>query len=109
MPEQNRPATTIRGSVGSGLKLAIWKHDSDKGPWYTASPTRSYKDDAGQWHDSTSFKQQDFLEVAEMFREAHAWVKEQTRAQATQHGQDAEPGGYASAETERKRAGGGRP
>jgi hypothetical protein len=103
MTEKNKPAHTIRGSVGSGLKLTIWPHESDKGPWFTATPTKSYKDDAG-WHETTSFKQQDFLELSEMFREAHAWVKEQTRAQAAQQSQDTPQGGYAEQET-RKRAG----
>ncbi|HLJ95765.1 MAG TPA: hypothetical protein VKU02_21495 [Gemmataceae bacterium] len=110
----NRPAHKIRGSAGSGVALALWKHDSDKGPWYTATPAKSYNDEAGQWHDTTSFKQQDFLELSEMFREAHAWVKEQTRAHAAQHSQEADPQepapaghpGLAAREAERKHAGG---
>jgi hypothetical protein len=104
----NRPAHTIRGTPGTGLKLTLWKHDSDKGPWYSATPSRSYKD-GDQWKESTSFSQQDFLEIAEMFREAHAWVKEQARSRPVQQSQDAEPTTLAERETERKRAGGRRP
>ncbi len=103
MTEKNKPAHKIRGSVGSGLSLTIWKHDSDKGPWYSATPSRSYKE-GDQWRESNSYSQQDFLELAEMFREAHTWVKEQTRAQAAERSQDAPQAGYAEQETS-KRAG----
>jgi hypothetical protein len=105
MPEKNKPAHTIRGTPGTGLKLTIWENQSDRGPWYSAKLTHSYKD-GEQWKESTSISQQDFLEVGEMFREARAWVKEQARTRSPQQGSDTEPGGYADAETERKRAGG---
>jgi hypothetical protein len=103
----NRPAFTIRGTPGTGLKLTLWKHDSDNGPWYSAGVSRSYKD-GEQWKESASISQQDFLEVAEMFREAHAWVREQARNRPVQQSQDAEPVTLAERETERKRAGGRR-
>src|SRR5262249_7968790 len=101
----NRPAHKIRGSAGSGLSLTIWKHDSDKGPWYSATPSRSYKQ-GEEWKESNSYSQQDFLELAEMFREAHAWVKEHTRTRAADQGQEAAQASHAEQETERKRAGG---
>jgi hypothetical protein len=110
MSEQNKPAHTIRGRAGAGLKLTIWKHESgDKGPWFTATPTRSYKTQDGQWKDSTSFNDSDFLELAEMFREARAFVlKEQAQAKASGQARDDEQNGYAEQEVERKRAGQGR-
>jgi hypothetical protein len=100
----NRPAHKIRGSAGSGLTLTIWQHDSDKGHWYSATPSRSYKQ-GDEWKESNSYSQQDFLELAEMFREAHSWVKEQARARVTDQGQEAQQAGFAGKETERKRAG----
>jgi hypothetical protein len=99
----NRPAHKIRGSAGSGLSLTIWKHESDKGPWYSATPSRSYKQ-GDEWKESNSYSQQDFLELAEMFREAHAWIKEQARTRVSDQGQVAEQTGYADKETESKRA-----
>jgi hypothetical protein len=100
----NKPAHTIRGTPGTGLKLTLWKHDSDKGPWFSAGITHSYKD-GEQWKESHSFSQQDFLEVSEMFREAHAWIKEQARARAAVH-QQPEQNSHVEKEAERKRAGG---
>jgi hypothetical protein len=105
MSEKNKPAHTVRGTPGTGLKLSIWENKTDDGRvWHSATLTRSYKD-ADQWKETHSLSQQDFLEVSEMFREAHAWVKEQARARSPQDGSAAEPGGYAEAETGRKRAG----
>src|SRR5438067_1036852 len=70
--DKNRPAHKVYGSPGSGLTVTLWKHDSDNGPWYTATPNRRHNQDA-QWDDSNSYSQQDFLELAELFCEAHAW------------------------------------
>jgi hypothetical protein len=118
MSEKNPPAHTIPGTVGSAIRLKIWENQGNDGRvWYNATLTRSYKDDQGQWHDTTSIDPRDFLEVGEMFREAHAWVKQQTRARAAEQrqGQDtpqaanqseaAEQSGYAERETQRKRTG----
>jgi hypothetical protein len=79
MTEKPKPAHTIRGPVGSGLKLTIWEQAGEKGPWYTATPSRSYKD-GDQWKESHSFNHQDFLRLAEMFRQADEYAVEQMRA-----------------------------
>jgi hypothetical protein len=109
MTEKQKPAHKIRGPVGSGLTLTLWEHAGDKGPWYTATPSRSYKD-GDQWKESHSFNHQDLLELAEMFREAHAWTKEQMRARSAPQSQGTEQPAHAEREAERetgrKRAGG---
>jgi hypothetical protein len=102
----NKPAYTIRGSQGHGLKLTLWENQSEKGGiWFNATLTRSYKDQAGQWQETHSLSQQDFLEAAEMYREAHAWAKEQARAKAAGQTQDVDQS-YTEHETARKQAGG---
>jgi hypothetical protein len=105
MSEKNKPAHTIRGIPGSGLELTIWEHRSEKGPWYSATPSRSYKD-GEQWKESTSFSQQDFLELAAMFRDAYDWIREQARNRSAHQGADPEQISHADRQTERKRAGG---
>ncbi len=105
MPEKNQPAHKIRGA--GGLTVTIWKNDGDNGPFYTVNATRSYKQ-GDQWKETTSFHPQDLLEMAEMFREARAWIKEHALAKAAEHGQDTDTAGYAERESGRKRAAGGR-
>jgi hypothetical protein len=107
MSDKQKPAHTIRGRAGTGLKLTLWRHESDRGPWFTATPTRSYKTQDGHWAETNSYSPDDFLELAEMFREARAFVlKEQAQAKASGQTRDEEQTGYADQEVERKRAGG---
>ena len=53
-PEQNdgslanRPTHTIRSGP---IKVDSWKQSGRHGEFETASITRSWKDDSGQWHD----------------------------------------------------------
>jgi hypothetical protein len=106
MTEQNKPVHRIPGP--GGLKLAIWQHESDKGPWYTVTPSRSYKTAEGQWKDSQSYGFDDLLNLAKMLDQAHSWImNEMAAARSAEHGQDAGQG-YTERE-ERKRAGGRRP
>ena len=103
MTEKNKPAHKIRS--GSGLTVTIWKNDSDNGPSYAVTPTRSYKQ-SEEWKETNSYHQQDLLELAEMLREARAWIRTQTVGRAAEPGPDAEAAGHAERETGRRRAGG---
>jgi hypothetical protein len=119
MSEKKPPLFTVRGTPGSGNQLKVWENEGSDGRIrYNGTLTHSYKDESGQWHETTSINSQDFLDVGEMYREAHAKVKEHARAKAAQQrqeaGQDtaqaappseaAPPAGHV--ERERKRAGG---
>ena len=103
MTEKSKPAHKIRSGA---LTVTLWKHEGDKGPWFTATPMRSYKQ-GDEWKETNSYGQEDFLELAEMFREARAWViKEKAAAKAVDQGRDPDQSRYSDRETGRKRAGG---
>jgi hypothetical protein len=94
--EKQKPAHKIPGP--GGLKLAIWKHDSDKGPWYSVTHSRSYKQ-GDEWKESQSYGFDDLLTLAKMLDQAHTWImNELAQAKSTEQG-------YSDRE-ERKRAGG---
>jgi hypothetical protein len=57
-----------------GLAVTIWKNAGKNGPWYAATPSRVYKQDE-QWKDSDSFGEDDLLLLAELLKEAHAWIR----------------------------------
>ncbi len=103
MPEKNQPAHKIRGA--GGLTVTIWKNDGDNGPFYTVNAARSYKQ-GDEWKETTSLHSQDLLELAEMLREARAWIREHALARAAEHAPDTVPEGHAERETGRRRAGG---
>src|SRR6516165_12063184 len=69
-PKQ-RPAQTIRyGRV----KAAIWRQESDKGPWYSVAFARTYRDQSGNWQSSGSFGRDDLLLLAKLADQAHSWI-----------------------------------
>jgi hypothetical protein len=48
--------------------------------FYTVNPTRSYRKDDDTWVETHSLDQDDLLPIAELLREAYAWIKAQKRA-----------------------------
>ena len=50
--------------------------------YYTVNPTRSYKQGDDAWKETDSLNADDLLAMAELLREAYAWIKVQKRADA---------------------------
>jgi hypothetical protein len=71
MSDKTKPAHKIQHR---GLCVTLWKNDGKNGPFYTATPSRRYKQDE-QWQDSDSFGEDDLLLLAELAKEAHAWIR----------------------------------
>jgi hypothetical protein len=75
----NKPAHKIR--VGN-VQVVIWRNiNRDKGTtWYSFDPVRSYKDGDETWKEIKSFGEDDALILAELIRQAWAWVANQRQA-----------------------------
>jgi hypothetical protein len=88
--KKQRPVHEIRYGA---LKATIWRHESDKGPWFNVVLTRSYKDKAGQWQTADSFGLRHLLEVAKLCDIAHTWIHRELAKEKPQNGQagDFEP------------------
>jgi hypothetical protein len=57
------------------IKAAIWANPTDDGVRYATTVARLYKDDErGEWRSTHSFGRDDLLVVAEVVRQAAAWV-----------------------------------
>jgi len=86
---KNRPAETLH--EGS-LKAAIWRNESERGAYHSVTLARTYKDQEGNLQDTSSFRAQDMLGLAELARQAHHHTndldreafKEQRQAQEQQ-------------------------
>ena len=61
--EATRPVDRIRRGR---VQAAIWKQTSDKGTFYNFTLQRSYKDNDGNYHSTSSFSLQDALLVAKV-------------------------------------------
>jgi hypothetical protein len=71
MSDNRKPAHKIRSGT---LTVTIWTNDSDKGAWYSVTPSRSYKKD-DKWSESDSFGQDDLLRLAKLLDEADSWIE----------------------------------
>lgn len=73
------PAHKVRDGA---LQVTIWRNTGDTGIYYTANPTRGYKQGDETWKETDSLNADDLLAMAELLREAYAWIKMQKRADA---------------------------
>lgn len=65
------------------LSVIIWRNTSHNGTtYYTANPVRSYRQGDDTWKETDSLNADDLLPMAELLREAYAWIKMQKRADA---------------------------
>lgn len=59
------PVVKLRAGL---LQVAIWRNESEKGPWFSVTLLRSYQNEAGEWQETDSLNGYDLLEAAELLR-----------------------------------------
>jgi len=67
----NRPVHEIRHRR---VRATIWRNETAKGPMYNVTISRSYRDEAGEWHDTGSFGYDELTIVAKLMYDAHSWI-----------------------------------
>ncbi len=75
-PEAKRPVHEIR--LGR-LKAALWERETQYGTRYNVTVVRSYRDENGQWAQSSSYGRDDLLSLAKLLDLAHTWIVEQAQ------------------------------
>ena len=71
------PAHKLRIGV---LQATIWRNISEKGTWYSVTPSRSYKQGDETWRETDSLGYDDILAMAKLLDEAHTWITRQMQA-----------------------------
>ena len=71
MATNNKPANMLR--CGS-IKATIWENTSEKGPFYSTTFSRPFKDHSGAWRNGTSFGLNDLEAIVSVAREAKEWI-----------------------------------
>jgi hypothetical protein len=66
----NRPVQTVRHR---NIKAAIWRNRSDKGPTYSVTVSRSYRD-GDAWKDSHSFSYDEIMNLTKVLLDAHTCI-----------------------------------
>lgn len=59
------------------LTAAVWKNKSGDSTFYNVTLQARYKDEQGEWQDSTSLAHHDLLNAAKVLTRAEAWISEQ--------------------------------
>jgi len=75
----SQPAHKIRIS---NLSVTIWRNVTDKGTWYSVTPSRSYKKGDETWKETDSLGFDDLLAMAKLLDLAHTWIMHQQQADA---------------------------
>lgn len=71
MNDGNKPVHRIKYGA---VKATIWRNDSAKGPFYTVTVSRSWRDDNKEWHDTASFHFKDLPNLAKAISDGHSWI-----------------------------------
>jgi hypothetical protein len=83
-PAGKAPVKTLR--LGR-IKAAIWENESEKQRFYNVTFTRSYLDEAKNWHDADSFGRDDLLLVAKLADQAHTFIFDQLAEARSERGE----------------------
>lgn len=70
-----RPATTLRCG---NIKATIWQNVSEKGPFFSTTFSRPFKDQNGAWRNGTSFGLGDLEALMNVAFEAKEWMNAHT-------------------------------
>ncbi len=65
------------------LQVVVWRNTSTNGQnFYSVTPQRSYRAGDDTWRETDSLNESDLLPMAELLKEAYAWIKMQRKADA---------------------------
>jgi hypothetical protein len=71
MATNNKPTHTLRCG---NIKATIWENTSEKGPFFSTTFSRPFKDQSGAWRNGTSFGLNDLEALLTVAGEAKEWI-----------------------------------
>ena len=74
--DKRQPAKKFR--IGA-ICMTIWKNSKDGRAWYSATPSRSYKQ-GEEWKETDSFGDDDLMNLARLCDLAQTWIMNQQAA-----------------------------
>lgn len=75
---KQRPLHEVKAGMA---KAAIWRNDTEKGPRYSVTFQRLYKD-GENWKSTASFNPRDLIDLVECAVFAAKWIREETSSDA---------------------------
>ena len=71
MATNNKPANQLRCG---NIKATIWENVSEKGPFFSTTFSRPFKDQSGAWRNGTAFGLSDLDALVTVACEAREWI-----------------------------------
>jgi hypothetical protein len=71
MATNNKPANTLR--CGNIIAI-IWENTGEKGPFFSTTFSRPFKNQSGAWRNGTSFGLNDLEALLIVARQAKEWI-----------------------------------
>lgn len=68
-----RPVATFKQG---GVEVSVWKNHGEKGDMYNTTIRNSYKDDSGEWKETSSFSPTDLAVLAQLSAQAFQTITE---------------------------------
>lgn len=69
--KKNHPANELR--LGA-VKAVVWANQTKNGVMHNVTLARLYRDEGGDWKESSSFGRDDLLSAAKVLDQAHTWI-----------------------------------
>ena len=66
--------TTCNTLRCGNIKATLWQNVSEKGPFFSTTFSRPFKDQSGAWRNGTSFGLNDLEALVSVAREAKEWI-----------------------------------
>jgi mannose/cellobiose epimerase-like protein (N-acyl-D-glucosamine 2-epimerase family) len=71
MAENEKGNKPVKKYRRSGIEVAMWRNESEKGEYYTYSWNRSYKDkDSDEWKQTQNLRENDLIVLANLLMQA---------------------------------------
>jgi hypothetical protein len=67
------------------IKAAVWENEADRKKFYNVTFSRTYVDDAKNYHDTDSFGRDDLPLVAKLADQAHTFIFERLSELKSEH------------------------
>ena len=71
MATNKQPANTLRCG---NIKATIWRNVSEKGPFFSTTFSRPFKDRNGAWRNASSFGLSDLEALMKLTLDAKEWI-----------------------------------
>lgn len=68
--ETTRAARPVASFKQGGVEVSVWRNPTEKGEMYNTTIRNSYKDESGQWKETTSFSPTDLAVISQLTSQA---------------------------------------